>query len=371
MANLTVANATMAQMPNTVSASPDIRALKNAAVDGEVSKVRELIQNKAMLDQRDVDDVNGKTPLMWAAWYGHVEVYKLLLEAKADPSIRTDLGTTLEEIVIMRGNTEMIRLVCGDKNPRALVLAAMHGNIALCEAMLKEGVDPNVTSEKGSSAIWLAASEGHLAICKNLLEARANPSLKNNKGLNAMHVAVTMGHRDVVRLFSNNKDVVESRDIQGLTPLIYAAISEQLQILEILLKEGGADPKAKTNEGLSVVHLVALNNKPQALKWLCHNTQLCEVESVEGFTPLMIAAGKGDTEACKVLFEAGAKIDRQSSTQKTALDVAKQCGKQNVVIQLTVYSWMQSGQFTPEMLPTGFAQTKPEPTDSKSDKSTA
>ena len=69
-------------------------ALNHAAqVRSEVC-ARRLIERRADINQRDG---NGYTALIWAAWNGHVGMVRLLLQAGADPRLKTKwgLGTAL------------------------------------------------------------------------------------------------------------------------------------------------------------------------------------------------------------------------------------------------------------------------------------
>lgn len=63
--------------------------LHYAACGPEVSIVKSLVERGAALDARSP---NGTTPLMMAAQYGPEEAVDLLIDRKADASLRNDLG---------------------------------------------------------------------------------------------------------------------------------------------------------------------------------------------------------------------------------------------------------------------------------------
>jgi hypothetical protein len=63
-------------------------ALHQAARDGDLARVVELVNGGADIDERDH---NGSTPLMLAMYHGHADVARLLVERGSDPAV-VDLG---------------------------------------------------------------------------------------------------------------------------------------------------------------------------------------------------------------------------------------------------------------------------------------
>jgi ankyrin repeat protein len=59
----------------------------------------------------DVQDVSRVTPLMLAAWEGHVQAVRLLLELGADPERRADQGVTARAAAREKGHEEVLRLL--------------------------------------------------------------------------------------------------------------------------------------------------------------------------------------------------------------------------------------------------------------------
>jgi len=59
--------------------------LLKAARNGDLIEVRIALKNGANPNTKDID---GRTPLHWAAQGGHVEIVKLLLERGADPNAK-------------------------------------------------------------------------------------------------------------------------------------------------------------------------------------------------------------------------------------------------------------------------------------------
>jgi ankyrin repeat protein len=94
-----------------------------AAKAGNTARIQELLaQDPALVQARDTD---GSTPLHCAAWKGHAEAAKLLLEAGADVHAQNENGHW--------GGTPLH--------------AAAHGNQrAVAELLLAHGADPQAKS---------------------------------------------------------------------------------------------------------------------------------------------------------------------------------------------------------------------------------
>ena len=98
-ANVPVPSATVPDQPAPAATSPapqqysavDQQVMNDAALNGEMEKVEELIGKGADPNKVDPD---GRTALMFASFNGHTEIVRLLLDAGAEVGIRDALGRT-------------------------------------------------------------------------------------------------------------------------------------------------------------------------------------------------------------------------------------------------------------------------------------
>jgi hypothetical protein len=70
--------------------------IQDAAKSGDLEKVKALLKDNPNLvtNKNDNLDMNGRTPLYWAASHGHKDVAELLLANKAEVNAKNKLGYT-------------------------------------------------------------------------------------------------------------------------------------------------------------------------------------------------------------------------------------------------------------------------------------
>ena len=78
-----------------------------------------------------------------------------------------------------------------------LMLAAYSGHIEAVDLLIARGADPNTKDLFGNTVLMGAAFKGHLAIVMRLLAAGADPATTNHGGLDARGFALTFGRSDV------------------------------------------------------------------------------------------------------------------------------------------------------------------------------
>src|ERR1700722_13486618 len=158
--------------------------------------------------------------------------------------------------------------------------AAMNGDRAAVQLLLKKKADVNVRQADGAAALEWAAYRDDLQLADLLIAAGAKPKIPNREGATSMQLASLRGSAGMMEKLLNAGAEVNERGVNGETPLMFAARNGSLQALNLLLQRG-ADVNAK--------------------------------EALRGTTALMWAVEEKHTDAVKLLIEHGADVNVASS----------------------------------------------------------
>ncbi|KAI8980965.1 ankyrin repeat-containing domain protein [Pilobolus umbonatus] len=119
-------------------------------------------------------------------------------------------------------------------------------------------------------------------------------------------------------------EIVKYRDKHGDSLLHFAARVPSINIMRLLIHYG-ADPESINEHGRRPIHEAI--DSYDCLSYLIHECHV-DMDAIKrgDWTPLMIAAMKGNLDTVKLLVEAGALLDRTTKDGRTALYLAVQEG---------------------------------------------
>jgi ankyrin repeat protein len=122
---------------------------------------------------------DGYTPLHLAAFFGHLDATKLLVERGAN---------------VAAVSTNPMKVT-------PLHSAAAGESVEVVELLLAKGADPNARQHGGFMPLQSAASNGNVAMVKALLAKGADPSLASDDGRTAQDLARAQDNDEVLALF--------------------------------------------------------------------------------------------------------------------------------------------------------------------------
>ena len=111
---------------------------------------------------------------------------------------------------------------------------------------------------------------------------------------------------------------LEVFDAEQRTPIIYAAVVGNSDIVELLIKSR-AEINHRDKHGNTALFYAAGNGNVDVMEVLLENAARIDLDNRQGLTPLINAAAKGQVAAVQLLLDRRADPNRRDYTGRTAL----------------------------------------------------
>jgi ankyrin repeat protein len=293
-----------------------VTPLALAALNGNTTLVDQLLDAGA--DPNAISS-EGETPLMLAALNGRPETVSLLLARGADPNLTEPFrGQTALMWAAGNGNAEAVNLLIAQGAAleavssggfTALLFAVRNGELDALAALMGAGAEVDVLAPDGTSALNVALVNGHLDAASMLLDHGADPNLPDARG-SPLHIIAWLREPGS----TGNAAVGGEAD----APVRPVGKVSSLELARQLLA-AGADPNARieiresrfsklggtarnppglvmgrhllTYNGATAFYIAAKNGDPELMRLLADGGADPTATTEFGITPLMVAAG--------------------------------------------------------------------------------
>ncbi|KAJ6235202.1 ankyrin repeat [Anaeramoeba flamelloides] len=250
--------------------------LHKAVVEGTEKEIKKLLSGGILKKKIKPDSLNDKglTPIQLAVRCSKLEVVKLLLKYKADPTIKDQDG----------------------RSP--LFYAVANQNFDLCDLLLDRcRLDLNETDNEGKTPALFAASTTEIG--KDFiiyLKVKGSPfDVEDKKGVSFITQIQSSGRsfllRHVLPNFEKDKYEIMNKVIDsqtGNTALHHSILNKKHSRIPKLIGEG-ADPKVKNKQGLDALWFAIHCNNLPSLKELIQEGAVPSVDQQTGNTLLHYA----------------------------------------------------------------------------------
>lgn len=115
-----------------------------------------------------------------------------------------------------------------------LHVAALDGETARVEALLREGMQVNARSFTGETPLLNACGEGHEETVRLLLERGADVQAPDNDGRTPLHLVAGIGNLGLVKLLVDKGAAIGAKDHRGRTPVDMARDRQREEIVRYL-----------------------------------------------------------------------------------------------------------------------------------------
>src|SRR5947209_6981715 len=211
-----------------------------AVREGNAAKVRELLKENPLLAKTRGQD--GVSALLQAVYRGRDEIVNLLLASgiKLDIFEAAATGRAGRVRALLKSKPDLANAFASD-GFTPLGLAAFFGHVEAAKVLLDGGAQVNVSSRNALKAVPLrsAAVAGHLDIARLLIARGANVNARGEGGETPLHEVAGGGRIEFARLLLDQGADINARGDNGKTPLTVAIENKQAEMANFLRSRGG------------------------------------------------------------------------------------------------------------------------------------
>ncbi|XP_015230443.1 PREDICTED: ankyrin repeat and SAM domain-containing protein 6 isoform X2 [Cyprinodon variegatus] len=310
--------------------------LMQAARFGHLTVAHILLENGAEINGRNR---LGASVLSMAARGGHVHVVKLLLESGAYVDDFDHLALAAE--AISNGNNNNSCSSVSGFGPAegcpggagggrdfmditALMVASQHGHEATVRLLLEWGSDVNFSQKTtGWGPLMAATLSGKEVVAQQLVERGADPDRVNVLSKTAFELAMQMKQRDIKAYLDPITTVRPQTDDERKRPDVFSALKlGNSQLVKDILEEDPAQVNSSNQDGASPLMMAAVSGQLEVVQLMVEKkADVDKQDSVHGWTALMQATYHGNKDIVKYLLSQGADVNLRAKNGYTAFDL--------------------------------------------------
>ena len=206
---------------------------------------------------------HGETTLHCAAWSGHRGIAALLI-AKG---INVNATECSGRVSVFRTTRERPCEGDGCGGASSLHWAAYRGTSVVTKLLVDNGADVNARDEQGATPLHVALIWGSATVIESLAHTGSDVNSKAHRRSHRQQRPMHRHHKRTVDILIANGANVSGEDCKGRTPLHYAVLGCEMDIVRKLLEEG-ADVNTMDNEPQSPLGIASSHGRNAEVKLL-------------------------------------------------------------------------------------------------------
>ncbi|XP_034153463.1 ankyrin repeat and EF-hand domain-containing protein 1 isoform X1 [Esox lucius] len=266
---------------NLTEPSQGNSAMHLACVANDIDMVRFLLSQRA---HPNVQDKGGRTPAMLAALLGHDDIVDLLAKNHANMSVVDNEG-------------KGVLFYCVSPTKR---------HMRCLEVALDAKADVNNVSTAGKHVFQLACERASdcESMCASILERGTNPNATDqSSGRSALMEATRAGALELVRAILQRGGNPNAMDKKRMTAVHHAAERGFFEVI-VVLSAYLADLGVTTMDGNTPLHLAAAGGFTECCRFLAQRGCKTKLKNMDGLIPSQVAKNKNHNPAMKELKKA-------------------------------------------------------------------
>ena len=190
-------------------------------------------------------------------------------------------------------------------------------------------------AQRWDTALIEATRSKNFDAVRALLRSGVNVDLTNPFGVTALMIAAELGHTEIARMLIKNRANVNHVDNFGLSPLILAASNGHVELVQSLINYGANFEQPCHSPPMDAVGQALIAGHNELVRFLTEfgtrNMDLVTYFDSVGSTALMIAIRRGHLDVVRLLIETGMKTDFTNPSFVSGLVFAAKTGQVDIV----------------------------------------
>lgn len=258
-------------------------------------------------------------------------VFEVFTMKGADVAILTEQGNSLLEVAISNKANDIIPLLL-DKNVNIsakpssggnfINLAINSGNGAIIGDLIKRGLTVNETDNSGKTPLYIAVFQNDLNNSKLLLSNGASTDIPVSEG-SLLHIACNKYNTDLVNLLLEYKAPLNKTNNKGNTPIMEAAINNQLDIAYLILNSK-PDVNIPNKKKWTPLHLAAWKGYKDFAQKLLASGANPNIKGEFGWTPLHYASRENNLDMARLLLQSKADKTIKDDWKRKPIKISRE-----------------------------------------------
>jgi len=294
-----------------------------------IDKVKALIENTpSLVNSKDMD---GRTPLHWAARGVYFEIMEYLIKKGADVNAKDNNQIYPIESVTVRNHPLSLKLlidngaktdVSDNEGSYIIHIAAQYGYIEEIKILLENGSYLEIKDNYQRTPLIIASREGgDYETVKYLIEKGANINAVDKNGYSPISLAAWRGYENIVNLLLDKNAVIIVSGKDGSKLLQYACDKKLIKLYKKIILEGG-DIFSLNSNFQTPMYWASIGGAEEIIEDLIKKGMSVNSKDIYGWTPLHYACYFGRDTVVEILIKNGANLDEKTPLNETPFYLA-------------------------------------------------
>ena len=294
------------------------KRLYDAVLGNRISEIEQLLKQGADVNVKDKD---GWPPLLWVALKGNIDIGKCLIENGADVDAQNKYGWTPLYWAALRGNIDIAKFLIengADVNAKdedgetPLYRASNNGYADIAKLLIENGADVDAQNKNGWTPLHQAAFRGKIDIVKALIENGVDPFIKNKYGETALDLCEDNTVRERLKKYMEDyesilEEITKEKEYSIFgEPLLDAVLNSDLIEVKKCVFSGKYNIDVQDDKGYTPLMYAIMDHNFDIVEFLVDHGADINLCNFKGQSPLKIAYKYDDEKIASYLLEKGA-----------------------------------------------------------------